>query len=338
MLISRKNNYITRFEKNLILAANNMDSLAPDLTSKSSFNCYFENSFQVLQDQITIIGTKFDKLTSQWLLVQEHLSRDESEAHVIEFGEYKNEITTILVMEEFGHFFAGCNDGNVIQYKINTLGTKPKAVKKYGNIGIGNLHSSVSVANLAVFGGDESQLAIISADKKQILGDKINCAIKKIYSFSVCQVRQRNKDLQVLLAISGKNSEYLEGQTDLLNVTNCLDALELSSKYDESEVDNLPRSMVNIEKLDLVVSTNHSKFGKIYEEIYEEELMAEKSYELERTLSSMGNLQIDLDNANEEIKMLKSELKSAKSELSDARNQIRSVLIGLSNLRKIFEK
>lgn len=209
-----------------------MDSLTPDAKSQTHFHCYLENSFQVLSDHATFIRIKSDQSSKHSVLVKELIcqKKPSKQVPVVEFGRHLKQINSVLVMQQHKCIFAGDDKNTVIQYKLSRVDETPKVVKIYKNIGIGRICSLLSIAKFAMFGGNDNQIAFIAPDSQEVITKSVKVAIEYIYSMSLCQIRESEKQVQVVLAVSGDGADYSTGQSDLLDLTACLDVLGISEQ------------------------------------------------------------------------------------------------------------
>ena len=203
----------------------NADPVKPDLVSKTEFYVNYENSFQVLPDQSTIIGVKFDDhLEKHSVLLQEQLCRESSPSSIAEFGKHKDTINTVLVMQLYKFVFAGDEKGSIAQYIVFDTDKVPQLVKVYANPNIGRVCSSVCVYNLAIFGGSYGKLAFVAGDKQQITHQGVAVATKCARSLTAFQVNESGKNAKLLLAVSGDSPRYSDSKTDLFDISECLRA------------------------------------------------------------------------------------------------------------------
>ena len=116
--------------------------------------------------------------------------------------------------------FIGNRDGILVLYSLDVNGYSRKILKAYRDLGIGRIYSSLKIGNIAVFGGDDSSVALIDIDKRQNLGIISDLAVHKIYSIKLCKVKKNNKsDVKLLLTATGKNYDYSSSKTDVLDIT-----------------------------------------------------------------------------------------------------------------------
>lgn len=282
-----------------------MDQMDPDMQSISKFRCYYDSSYQILKDQQTVIGIK-NKQYSR--LIKERLCRDPIESNPIEFSEHQKPINTILLMEQFDSIFVGSNDCTVIQYQIGKDGQTPKLLKNYGDIGIEWIYASVSCYNLAIFGGDENKLIIISADQNQVVSDA-KVAIKYICSLVVCPVNVSGKRARVLISVSGRVKNYSKNQSDLLDMTECLEAAGQEIEVDDSE-NILQTQLEEANKMNQKYKSKYEKYKAKYKEGLEKLDLEKRKYE--KVLTKNKRLKYDLIEIQNNLAQLKTKYKSAK--------------------------
>ena len=316
-----------------------MDTLTPVAVSQTKFCCYFENSFGVLADQVTVVGAKYDESNRHSVLVQERIgphdthakSESETESRVVELGQHDKEIFTVLVMQQRGFVFAGDKNHNLTQYRLDSTGGLPTLAKGYGDIGIGRIYSSVSVGNLAVFGGYDNRLAVITADTQQVVIDAVPVAIEDIYSLSMCPVGVSGTKTRVLLAVSGRKADYSNGRSDLLDVTPCLQALGVSA----DSAGNSGNSGKNPDSAD-----PHDRLWQLRAELDAADSTirrlqaqldaASKSRQAlradyEQTRARLGELDTQLAEATERIGQSRAKYKRYKTRFRQIRSELRSI-------------
>ena len=149
--------------------------------------------------------------------MQEHLA--DCKSHVLEFGELRFEINSILLIESLDCLLVGDRNGTLVQYRLDSARSRPEIRAKYLRLGIGLISSSISLGNLAVFGGSCNKLAVLDLITQKKICDNVCVAVEWVQSLSVCRVSEPGQPARVLLAVSGQNSDYSGDKSDLLDVT-----------------------------------------------------------------------------------------------------------------------
>ena len=108
-----------------------------------------------------------------------------------------------------------------MQFSLDFQGNFGKLLKDYGDLKLGNITSSCSFGDFAVFGGDNGKLAFINVKNREYLGNTFELAPKKIHSIEICWVKQKHSQSKALLAVSGYYYDYFF-KTDLLDITNII--------------------------------------------------------------------------------------------------------------------
>ena len=199
-------------------------------------------------------------------------------------------------MQQYGFVFAGDRRGYLNQYRLEPTGGVPTIVKEYGRIDIGQIYSSVSVGNLAVFGGEDKRLVVIATDMQQVVIYDVPVAIKHIFSLSMCPVRVSDTKTRVLLAVSGGKADYSNDRSDLLDVTPCLQGLGVS-----------------VDTADL------SATCLLHDQL--QQLRAE----LDAADSTVWHLQAELDAANNNRQALQAEYERCEARFRRVRRELQSI-------------
>ena len=306
------------------------------------------------------------------ILVRERLSYYKLQLDITEFGEHENTIETVLVMEQSDCLFVGDNGGQLAQYRLHKAGRAPSLVKNFGNIGIGPVCSSVSVGNFAVLGGTNNTLAVIDADRQQVIHNDTRVAVECVYSMRVCCLRFSDKMTRAVITVSGENPDYSDGKTDMLDVTDWLEcsepnlikdfAFELSKfsiathKQKSSVDDGLTRPdkiMLKYEKLKAkyqalkkkvhTMSTDLEKMLSKYTRVNSKKKhLKARIEELEQQISEMSDKKSHFKKRNKQIK---ADLKRLCKESSRLRTRIiepalkqNSILVELVKTKNLFPK
>ena len=182
----------------------------------------------MLQNQSTLIGINFSKVNNKWQLVQERLDQFDPRRRKASFCKQDEEINVILVMEKFNCLFASCLYSHLVQFELNSEGSRPILVKKYRDIGVGVIFSAISVSDLAVFGGCSNLLAIIEPETQKVLSYKTPVEIDFIYSLSKCSMRTYDFSICWFLAVSGETSLDSSNKTDFITINRCPHTKKLS--------------------------------------------------------------------------------------------------------------
>ena len=198
---------------------NSVDSskIFPDLKSQISYFCYYENSFQILKNQSTVIGIEFnkEKENKSTTLIKENLNNKRLDR--LRFGIHSNQIACLLIFENLDCLIVGDKNGVIIQYSLETCAGK--ILKNYGYLNIGRIYSSAKLENLVVFGGWSDRIIFIDVKSRNVVSKLIDVAITWIYSLEFCVIESHSKEPLVLLIICGLGVKYSEKKTDILDVT-----------------------------------------------------------------------------------------------------------------------
>ena len=196
-----------------------MDSIKPDFVSKTHFFLFYQDNFKILNDQKTLIGAEKEYFNEYSEIVIEDITNTDPEYVPVKFPTNNSKIFTILIDEERKCLFIGNENEVVIEYSLDTQGYSINFIKKYEDLGIGSVHSSLKFGNIAVFGGDCGTIAFIDIENKQHLGNISDLAVGRIFSIQLCKVQNGEFDTKLLLTLTGDEYDYSGSKTDVLDIT-----------------------------------------------------------------------------------------------------------------------
>ena len=118
---------------------NKKTPLDPINTSSSEFGVMYENKFIVLDDAKHVIGV--DPKDGNNLIIE---NVETGKADTFQWGDsYNNLITTLVYHKDMGSFYSGDTNGHLYKYKVQKTSKISKRIKAYGDIGIGEISSSL---------------------------------------------------------------------------------------------------------------------------------------------------------------------------------------------------
>ena len=185
------------------------------LESKSRFYSLFEKGFQILSDEQTIIGVQY-KHDNKHLIIEDTTNDDPEYAPIVLKGN-SGTINVVIVDEERRVILAGDKSGHVVQYNLKT----GKLTNDYGHLGIGEILSGERIGDLVIFGGFDD-VSVIRLDTQEVFDVSVECALRSVFSLRVCVVDGRaDQDnlTNVYLTMTGKDPDYSDGDTDVMNIT-----------------------------------------------------------------------------------------------------------------------
>ena len=204
---------------NQVINANNMDFIEPCFVSKTNFRWNYQEQLQILNNQKTLVGVEDNNDEDHSEIVIEDITNTDPNYVPVKFPTGGIEIYTILIDEERMCMFIGNWKGMLVEFSLDTNGYSRKIVKDYGDLGIGNIRSSLKIGNIAVFGGTKSSVALIDIDNTQNLGIISDLAVGSIYSIELCRVKNNKSDVKLLLTVTGRDYDYSSSKTDVLDIT-----------------------------------------------------------------------------------------------------------------------
>ena len=201
-------------------------TVEPDLVSKIKYLVYLENNLQILNDMKTIIGVKYEKNNKNSHLVIEAMGNNQNTLMI--FGEHKNEIASILIVEDLNCFFVGGWDEKIVQYSLNGVHGSGKVIMEYKDLKICPIFSLLRIGNFAIIGGSVGQLKIIEINKKRANDKIVRVSPQRIFSLSFCKITSLNSENKMLLVANGDQYNYSSELSDVLDITNLF--LDISNK------------------------------------------------------------------------------------------------------------
>lgn len=122
----------------------------------------------------------------------------------------------------------GDSEGRAIQYDLNEGKSMLKVQRDYGNLGIGSLRASAQFEKLVILGGHRFCFKVIDVCKRSVVRESFFTNIRIIYSFCFCPVSSET----VFLSVAGLDSEYLDSQMELFDVTNLVQNSRKTNKIE----------------------------------------------------------------------------------------------------------
>jgi hypothetical protein len=216
---------IARFKLESILEAKDGDTVKPEHKSKSEFNAWCESSLLILPNQKTVIG--IDSTGKK--LIMEDITDDCSP---VQFGRRKEDINTLIFMEESNMLLAGGDDEKIIQYHLDSEKKVWNQVKEY-ELGIGQIKSSVRIGHLVICGARGTyKIRVLDSQNMKILGKAFKTAIQDIFSLSIGEI----SDSKILLSISGCWSNYSSNKSDIVDITDLVKANNVKLKKRKTKI------------------------------------------------------------------------------------------------------
>ena len=127
-------------------------------------------------------------------------------------------------------------------------------LRVYEDLQIGNILSSSSFANIAVFGGDQRKITLIDITKTKQKNLFFDVASKDVNNIVFCPVNLTGKNPRLLLAIFSFEPNYLESRSDLLEMTQILNDFGVSLKniFSKQMLEFLKSELIEDQKLSLI--------------------------------------------------------------------------------------
>ena len=81
-----------------------------------------------------------------------------------------------------------------------------------------------------MFGGTNRSLAFIDIENRHYIGKIDGLAVSLINSIELCKVEKNKSDIKLLLTVTGKNYDYSDSKTDVLDITEFIKSDEKKSR------------------------------------------------------------------------------------------------------------
>lgn len=292
---------IRRFDLLDILGAEHSSTVSAECASSTRFYCFYENSFQILSDEATVVGIEYNDLKE--LIVLEHLDQDDPEYRPTVFRGSKNKINTLLLCEELDVLLAGDDDGTVVQFALSTA----TVTRDYGYLGVGGVLACARMGSLALFGGFDD-LAVLLLDKQRVFDVPMETAMGSIYSLRCCVVdgAEPREGPRVLVTIDGKEPDYSSPKTDVFDATGLV-------RHFKEEIS--PRAQPFFAPL--LTQTDKRQIEKLAEEL---RVKDQQKFEISRKLTSQNSELVG------KLKQRQKNISDLESKLSQTQNEHRKEL------------
>jgi hypothetical protein len=175
--------------------------------SRAKYHGWFQNHFVILDGGNIIIGVNGDNHEQ---IITEDI-RNKKPPEII--AQHNTKISSLLVNEALKILWAG-DYKNIFQYVL-APGNAWKVQAKYSGLDIGNVNCLSLFGNLLFAGGGQSKVCVINTADKKLLPNRIETAIKYIFSLQICVVSQ----LETYLTVTGFNPSYSDKKTDLFDIS-----------------------------------------------------------------------------------------------------------------------
>ena len=164
----------------------NQDTPVEQIKSSSSkFGVKYDNQFVVLDDAKHVIGVDAGDRSN---LIFENIENQKADK-VGGSQSSQNYISTLVYDKDTGSLYTGDDNGHLHQYKIDKASKSCQRVKKYGDLGIGEITSSHRFLQFVFFGGDQSKIKVLDLSTDELLPGWLQTSPRFIYSLQVCVKR-----------------------------------------------------------------------------------------------------------------------------------------------------
>ena len=219
ILLKLKNNFINLIRVNSpskissfclrsIIYANENGRIHPIDKSKINYHAIYENNFQIMPDQRTIIGVQHGN--GNRFLIMENIQNKDNNYTPYKFGNHASIINTILPNWKFTTIYVGDQTGKVIQYEFNHSSRTWFYARNYGDLQIGGVLTSIRFGNIAIFGGAYNyKIRTIDMDKEEMVLNSYKVAIYNVYSLILCPISYKD----IRMVVTGNAPLYSQTQS-----------------------------------------------------------------------------------------------------------------------------
>ena len=196
------------FDLDSINSANNKQTVFPVKTSISKYHADLENSFQVLEDGISIVGVGGPARNQ--LFLEKIGSRDSSYT----FGKHQSTIHSV-VYDNKSRILAGDKSSTLVEYAFDQLNKVWLQKQRFSSLGVGDVLSIAVLDQVAVVGGNNMHVRIIDLSRNELVGSAINTSIGVICSL----VLFYDQKIQMMLSVTGHSINASLPMNNLITVS-----------------------------------------------------------------------------------------------------------------------
>ena len=203
------------------MQAKNRSKIRPLSKSKSSFYGFFESNYQISASHRALIGVQFFKSKPSRFddnvhknLVLEKISHGDI-ISVEHFGVHDDTVNSVLVNKRVGALLVGDSEGRLVQYDLSEGRSMLRVQRDYGEIHSGQISCFAALGQFAFIGTFDYVVKVVDMRRRLLLSGSVTTAIQIIYSLQICRVTSN----KVFLTVTGKNPNYLSGQSDIYDVS-----------------------------------------------------------------------------------------------------------------------
>lgn len=235
-------------------------------------------------------------------------------------------ISVITFNKEFQNLLVGDLGGEVIIYKIDMISCCYKKIKKIRKLNIGMICSLEKFNRFIFFGGDQQKIRILDLSTGKLFPGFRETAINQICSLQVCQMKNK----KTFLAVSGENSNYSQGQSDLFDLSNLLPMLKIPNQdFSEQNKTNLS---TELNKAKVFFAKGSKKIDSLNQ--------------LNKTLKNENEkLKLEIKELNSKNEILKKEaalkiniIEKEKNNLINRNKNLKLQLLNMETESKIFKE
>ena len=208
------------FKIQTIIEKSKGSNITPFSKSVNKFWLFYENQFDFLDDQNTIIGV--DANDQNQLLIE-----DLTNTCTIKVERQQSSITNLIFDKTTMTLLAGGKDGCIVQFKLDLIKKIAEKIKIHKVKKIGHISSSCIFMNFVFFGGTKMKVKALNLSNGKLIPEQINTSIESILSLEIFCI----DNSKIYLSICGDMSNDSENNFDLLNLSDLFQKRTINPQY-----------------------------------------------------------------------------------------------------------
>lgn len=133
-------------------------------------------------------------------------------------------IYNLIHNEDLDILIAGQTNGQIVQIDLGNSRNSGRVTKKFLDLNINAISYTLGIGRLGIFGGYNGELKFVDLFKRVIVTEVIKTSIDTIRFMTICPIicKEDSSKTKVFLCVSGVNCSYVNGLTDVFDITKLL--------------------------------------------------------------------------------------------------------------------
>lgn len=198
-------------------------------------------NFLVVNNGNTFVGALYDDNIEHKHLLREDLIDSGDTRSITVHERHGGNISNVLYCDKFNMVLVGDCAGNLTQYDFDSLKTRGRIVRNYGDIGIDAIVTSRILDHIVVLGGNNSLVRFLNLKDRELIGPPLQTSVGSITSVELCPIvrkRRAKRDSKrnykcaksrysnVYLSVSG-NTKHIFHRDNANEKTNLFEIIDL---------------------------------------------------------------------------------------------------------------